>query len=54
VREPVPAPALALVLGKECAANTVLASQRVVPDALIAAGFTFTAPDIATILQRVL
>ena len=51
---PVPAPALSLVLGKECAANTVLASQRVVPDALIAVGFTFTAPDIATILQRVL
>ena len=51
---PVPAPALSLVLGKECAANTVLASQRVVPDALVAAGFTFTVPDVASILSRVL
>jgi uncharacterized protein (TIGR01777 family) len=50
----VPSVALRTVLGSECAQVTVLASQRVVPDALTAAGFTFRAETVADILKSVL
>jgi hypothetical protein len=42
---PVPAVALKLAMG-EMARETVLASQRVAPKALTAAGFTFSYPTI--------
>jgi uncharacterized protein len=50
----VPAAALRLVLGDEMARTTVLASQRVVPAALLADGFNFTDPDLESILASVL
>jgi uncharacterized protein (TIGR01777 family) len=50
----VPAVAMKVVLGAECASETVLASQRVVPTALLNAGFTFTGPTIETALTTVL
>jgi uncharacterized protein (TIGR01777 family) len=49
----VPAPALRLALG-EFADEGALVSQRVVPDRLTKAGFTFRHPDIDTALAAVL
>jgi uncharacterized protein (TIGR01777 family) len=50
----VPAAVLRLVLGDEMARTAVLASQRVVPAALLADGFTFTDPDLESILASAL
>jgi hypothetical protein len=41
---PVPAPIIRMMLGKEMADQTVLASQRVLPKRLIQAGFEFEFP----------
>lgn len=49
---PVPGPALRLVLGGF--ASELLASQNVVPQALLANGFEFTSPDIEDAAQRLL
>ena len=49
----VPAPALRLALG-EFADEGVLISQRVLPDRLAKAGFTFAHPDIDTALGAIL
>jgi NAD dependent epimerase/dehydratase family enzyme len=46
----VPAAAVRVAFGPELADATVLASQRVVPSALLASGFNFESPDIASIL----
>jgi hypothetical protein len=48
---PVPAIALRLAFG-EMAGQTVLASQRMVPERLTAAGFSFDEPSLAGALQR--
>lgn len=50
----VPAAVMRLAMGTELANNTVLASQRVVPEVLLASGFQFTASDITSILRTVL
>jgi len=50
----VPAPALKLVLGTEMASDMVLASQRVLPEKLLAAGFAFAHTDLAGALRSVL
>ncbi len=50
----VPPFAMRAVLGRECADNTVLTSQRVVPNALIDAGFRFNATAIGDMLDVVL
>ncbi len=50
----VPAPALKLVLGAEMASDMVLASQRVLPAKLTAAGFTFAHTDVDEALRSVL
>jgi len=50
----VPAFAMRAVLGRECADNTVLTSQRVVPNALVDAGFRFNASAIGDMLAVVL
>ncbi|MBW4030288.1 MAG: TIGR01777 family protein [Acidobacteria bacterium] len=50
----VPAFALRLTLGRELADNTVLTSQRVVPTALAASGFTFTSTDITSVVASAL
>lgn len=50
----VPTAALRLALGSELARTAVLASQRVVPTALLADGFSFTDPDLESILARAL
>ncbi|MGD0853233.1 MAG: TIGR01777 family oxidoreductase [Acidimicrobiales bacterium] len=50
----VPAFALRLVLGDELVRTAVLASQRVVPAALLADGFSFSAPDLESILASAL
>jgi NAD dependent epimerase/dehydratase family enzyme len=47
---PVPGPALSLVLG-EFARVGVLAGQRALPDALTAAGFSFTHHDLEDALR---
>lgn len=47
----VPAFALRLALGADMANHTVLASQRVLPTKLLADGFDFLHPDIASIVQ---
>jgi hypothetical protein len=49
-RLPVPATALRLVLGRELVDVAVLASQRVIPMALIESGFSFENGDIESIL----
>ena len=46
----VPVAAVRIVFGPELADATVLASQRVVPSALLASGFNFESPDIESIL----
>lgn len=51
---PVPRPALAVALGRRLVDEMVLASQRVVPAALGAAGFSFGHPEIAGALAAVL
>jgi uncharacterized protein (TIGR01777 family) len=50
----VPARALGVVLGGELVKGAVLASQRVVPSALLAAGFNFESPDIDSIVTSAL
>jgi uncharacterized protein (TIGR01777 family) len=50
----VPTRALAVVLGTELVDAAVLASQRVVPAALLAAGFSFESPDIDSIVSSAL
>lgn len=50
----VPAFALGAVLGKEMAADVVLASQRVVPTRLLDSGYRFRHPDLEGALRSVL
>jgi len=50
----VPAPALKLALGGEMATDMVLASQRVLPAALTASGFTFAHTDLDEAVHSVL
>lgn len=50
----VPTVAMRLALGRELADNTVLTSQRVVPAALEASGFSFTASEIDAIVASAL
>lgn len=50
----VPALALRVALGSELAANTVLTSQRVVPTALLASGFRFTARNVDEVVASAL
>ena len=49
---PAPACALRALLGREMADDMLLASQRVAPAALLAAGFTFRDPEIGPALER--
>ncbi len=51
---PLPAPALALTLGKESADQTLLASQRAVPEKLLASGFRFQHPKLEDALRAIL
>ena len=51
---PVPAPALRLALGTERADGLLLASQRVLPEVLTAAGYDFLHPDIDSALGAAL
>ena len=50
----VPKFALDLVLGSELTSEAVVASQRVIPSALLASGFTFDDPDTNAIVRTVL
>jgi uncharacterized protein (TIGR01777 family) len=50
----VPSNALRVALGRELANNTLLTSQRVVPTALLASGFTFESMDIDDVLASAL
>ena len=47
----VPAPVIRMMLGKEMADSTVLASQRVFPKRLVSAGFEFRFPTLADALE---
>jgi NAD dependent epimerase/dehydratase family enzyme len=49
---PVPAFALKLLLGEM--SKVILASQRVIPEAAVRAGFTFDYPDIYGALAKIL
>jgi uncharacterized protein (TIGR01777 family) len=49
---PAPAFALRALLGRERADEMLLASQRVLPTALLAAGFVFEEPELSTALKR--
>jgi uncharacterized protein (TIGR01777 family) len=49
---PVPKFALTLMYGEM--AETILASQRAIPDAAVRAGFTFDYPDVYAALERIL
>ncbi len=49
---PVPKFALQLLYGEM--AETILASQRAIPDAAVRAGFTFDYPDVYAALERIL
>jgi uncharacterized protein (TIGR01777 family) len=51
---PVPAFALKLVMGGELTEEMILASQRALPKAAEASGFTFSHPDVTSALQYVL
>jgi uncharacterized protein (TIGR01777 family) len=51
---PIPAFGPRLVLGREMADEMLFVSQRAVPAALIAAGYDFAHPDVATALHEVL
>jgi uncharacterized protein len=48
---PVPAAALRVALGSEMAAETALASQRVIPAKLTASGYAFVHEDVETALR---
>jgi hypothetical protein len=50
----VPIGAVRIAIGPELADATVLASQRVIPSALVESGFSFECPDIASILTSAL
>jgi uncharacterized protein len=50
----VPAGALRLILGREMAEETVLVSQRVVPEVLADSGFVFSHPELGEALTSVL
>ena len=50
----VPVGAVRIAIGPELADATVLASQRVVPTALLESGFSFESPDIGSILTSAL
>ena len=50
----VPRVALRLVLGRELADTAIMASQRVEPRALLAAGFTFADPDAEAVIRSAL
>jgi uncharacterized protein (TIGR01777 family) len=49
---PVPAPIIRLMLGREMADSTVLASQRVIPRALTDARFPFAYPELESALAH--
>ena len=49
---PAPAAMLRIMLGEF--ANTLLASQRVIPERLVQSGFAFQFPDIDTALENIL
>jgi len=51
---PVPAVALRLVLGSQLADEAILAGQRVLPRALLDAGYRFAQPDVEAGLRSVL
>lgn len=51
---PVPAPALRLLFGREAAGEAALASQRVVPERLLASGYSFIHPELEPALRAVL
>jgi uncharacterized protein (TIGR01777 family) len=51
---PAPAVALRLVLGSELADEAILAGQRVLPRALLDAGYTFSEPELEGALRRAL
>ena len=51
---PVPAAALKVALGGEMATEMVLTGQRVLPERLLASGFTFAHPDLPGALAAVL
>lgn len=51
---PVPAIALKLLLGSEFAEELLLASQRIVPQALMSSGFEYRDGDLAAALRRIL
>lgn len=51
---PVPPAALRLVFGREAANEAMLASARLVPARLIAAGFRFRYPDLEAALRHIL
>jgi uncharacterized protein (TIGR01777 family) len=50
----IPSSALRVALGGQLVTGAVLASQRVVPAALLGSGFTFEHPDIESILSSAL
>jgi hypothetical protein len=50
----VPAAALNVALGRDLVTDAVLASQRVVPTALLDGGFSFESPDIESIVSSAL
>jgi hypothetical protein len=49
---PAPAFALRALLGRERVDEMLLASQRVLPTALLAAGFVFEEPELNAALER--
>jgi len=51
---PVPPVALRLVLGRQLADEAILAGQRVLPRALLDAGYQFTQPELEDGLRSVL
>ena len=51
---PVPRFALSLVVGRQMTEEMVLASQRAVPEKLLASGYRFRHPDIATAMHDLL
>jgi len=51
---PVPRFALSLVVGRQMTEEMVLASQRAVPEKLLASGYRFRHPDIAAAMHDLL
>ena len=51
---PLPAFALKIALGKEAATETLLTSQRVLPEKLRASGFQFQQPELESALREIL